>query len=94
MRGTKSSELARARSFFRLDWGRIAGRKRVAFGVKPYESAICVLFPNVKQTKIVYVCFNPYENGFRLAGQLPFLQFNFQFGFVFVEVVAHVGDGK
>lgn len=37
---------------------------------------------------------NPYENGFRLAGQLPFLQFNFQFGFVFVEVVAHVGDGK
>ena len=37
---------------------------------------------------------NPYENGFRLAGQLPFLQFNFQFGFVFVEVIAHVGDGK
>ncbi len=36
----------------------------------------------------------PYENGFRLAEQLPFLQFNFQFGFVFVEVVAHVGDGK
>ena len=46
------------------------------------------------KTKTVYVCFNPYENGFRLAGQLPFLQFNFQFGFVFVEVVAHVGDGK
>ena len=37
---------------------------------------------------------NPYENGFRLAGQLSFLQFNFQFGFVLVEVVAHVGDGK
>lgn len=37
---------------------------------------------------------NLYENGFRLAGQLPFLQFNFQFGFVLVEVVAHVGDGK
>lgn len=33
-------------------------------------------------------------NGFRLAGQSSFLQFNFQFGFVLVEVVAHVGDGK
>ncbi|OKY90936.1 MAG: hypothetical protein BHV61_06980 [Collinsella sp. 60_9] len=33
-------------------------------------------------------------NGFHLAGQLSFLQFNFQFGFVLVEVVAHVGDGK
>ena len=37
---------------------------------------------------------NPHENGFRLAGQLPLLQFNFQFGFVFVEVIAHIGDGK
>ena len=34
------------------------------------------------------------RGSFRLAGQLPLLQFNFQFGFVFVEVIAHVGDGK
>lgn len=64
MRGAKSPEFIRARGSFRLDWGRIAGRKRVAFGVKPYESAICVLFPNVKQTKTVYVCFKSVRKRF------------------------------
>lgn len=39
----------RARGSFRLDWGRMAGRKRVAFGVKPYESAIYVLIPYANQ---------------------------------------------
>ena len=32
--------------------------------------------------------------GLLSVGVLASLQFNFQFGFVFVEVVAHVGDGK
>lgn len=84
----------RARGSFRLDWGRMAGRKQFASGNKRTKAQFTSLFRTQIKTKIVYVCFNPYENGFRLAGQLPFLQFNFQFGFVLVEVVAHVGDGK
>ena len=84
MRGTKSPEFIRARGSFRLDCRRIARRKRVASGAKSYENAICVLNQDANQD----------ENRLRLAEQLPLLQFNFQFGFVFVEVVAHVGDGK
>ena len=95
MRSTKSPEFIRARGSFRLDCRRIDRRKQSASGIEPYESEIMRLNSVRKLRRKPFTsALNPYENGFRLAGQLPFLQFNFQFGFVLVEVVAHVGDGK
>ena len=84
MRGTKSPEFIRARGSFRLDCGRIVGRKRVASSEKPYENAIFVLIPDANQD----------ENHLRLAERRTLLQLSFQFGFMVVEIVAHVGDGE
>ena len=84
----------RARGLFRLDWGRIAGRKQFASGNKRTKAHFRLNSGCKSRRKPFTSALNPYENGFRLAGQLPFLQFSFQFGFVLVEVVAHVGDGK
>lgn len=84
----------RARGSFRLDWGRMAGRKQFASGNKRTKRNLRLNSVRKSRRKSFTSALNPYENGFRLAGQLPFLQFNFQFGFVLVEVVAHVGDGK
>ena len=82
----------RARGSFRLDWGRMAGRKQLVISVRKRNLRLNSV--RKSRRKSFTSALNPYENGFRLAEQLPFLQFNFQFGFVFVEVVAHVGDGK
>lgn len=85
----------RARGSFRLDCRCIDRRKQSASDTEPYESEIMRLNSVRKSRRKPFAsAINPCENGFRLAGQLSFLQFNFQFGFVLVEVVAHVGDGK
>lgn len=84
----------RARGSFRLDWGRMAGRKQFRLVISVRKRNLRLNSVRKSRRKPFTSALNPYENGFRLAGQLPFLQFNFQFGFVFVEVVAHVGDGK
>lgn len=54
----------RARGSFRLDWGRMAGRKQFASGNKRTKAQFPSLFRTQIKTKIVYVCFKSVRKRF------------------------------